>query len=95
MFCISLRHIVFLLLLLCISILQAASIITAYADNYREFLSRLEPGDTLLLQPGVYKKGLPVHQLQGNKDKPITIMGPTNGPYLFFGKAWTQHNQHH
>ena len=84
MFCIFLRHIVFLLLLLCSSILQAASLVTAGADNYRKFLSRLEPGDTLLLQPGVYKKGLPVHQLHGNKDKPIIIMGSANGPLPVF-----------
>ena len=84
MICIFLRHIVFLLLLLCSSILQAASIVTADADNYREFLSRLKPGDTILLQPGIYKKGLPVHQLQGNKDKPIIIMGSANGPLPVF-----------
>jgi hypothetical protein len=84
MFCIFLRHIVFLHFFLCSSILQAASIVTANADNYRELLTRLEPGDTLLLQPGFYKKGLPVHQLHGNKDKPIIIMGPPNGPLPVF-----------
>ena len=84
MYCMFLRHIVSLLLLLCSSILQAASLVTADADNYRELLSRLEPGDTLLLQPGVYKKGLPVHQLNGNKDNPIIIMGPPEGPVPVF-----------
>ncbi|MDQ3267678.1 MAG: hypothetical protein M3P47_02965, partial [Pseudomonadota bacterium] len=84
MFGIFLRLIVFLPFLLCSSILQAVSIITADADNYSELLRRLEPGDTLLLQPGVYKKGLPVHRLHGNKDKPVFIMGPSNGPLPVF-----------
>ncbi|RFC37666.1 MAG: parallel beta-helix repeat (two copies) [Candidatus Nitrotoga sp. SPKER] len=84
MFCIFLRHIVFLHFFLCSSILQAASIVTANADNYRELLTRLKPGNTLVLQPGVYKKGLPVHQLHGNKDKPVIIMGPSNGPLPVF-----------
>ncbi|MEO6423427.1 MAG: hypothetical protein ABIR84_12315 [Candidatus Nitrotoga sp.] len=64
--------------------MQAASIVKADADNYRELLSRLQPGDTLLLEPGVYKKGLPVHRLHGSEDKPIIIMGPSNGPLPSF-----------
>ena len=88
MFCIFLRHIVFLHFFLCSSILQAASIVTANADNYRELLTRLDPGDTLLLQPGVYKKGLPVHRLHGNKDKPVIIMGPPNGPLPVFSARY-------
>lgn len=84
MFCIFLRHIVFLHFLLLSSISQADNIVTADTANYRQLLSRLEPGDTLLLQPGVYKKGLPVHQLHGNTDKPVIIMGPTNGPLPVF-----------
>lgn len=82
--CIFLRHVVFFLLFLCSSISQAASIVKADADNYRALLSRLEPGDTLLLQPGVYKKGLPVHRLHGDEDKPIIITGPSNGPRPVF-----------
>jgi hypothetical protein len=91
MFCIFLRHIVFLHFFLCSSILQAASVVTANADNYRKLLTRLEQGDTLLLQPGVYRKGLPVHRLHGNKDKPVIIMGPPYGPLPVFS-ARSGHN---
>ena len=45
----------------------------AGAGNYREMLPRLQPGDRLLLEHGVYRRGLPLHDLAGRVDRPITI----------------------
>jgi hypothetical protein len=43
------------------------------AEDYREYLSRLQPGDRLLLEPGDYRQGLPLHHLSGGADHPIVI----------------------
>lgn len=48
-------------------------------EDYREVLARLEPGDTLALQPGEYREGLPVHGLVGTEEQPIHIAGPETG----------------
>ncbi len=48
-------------------------------EDYREALARLEPGDTLALQPGDYREGLPVHDLLGTQERPIHIAGPQDG----------------
>lgn len=50
--------------------------ISADPDNYLLRLMRLSPGDTLKLAPGVYRKGLPIHQLNGEPGRVITIRGP-------------------
>lgn len=42
-------------------------------DDYREQLRRLQPGDRLLLEPGDYRQGLPLHKLSGSADRPIVI----------------------
>ena len=42
-------------------------------DEYREQLRRLQPGDRLLLKPGDYHQGLPLHDLSGYSDQPIII----------------------
>jgi len=54
------------------------------AADYRRLLHTLSPGDTLLLQAGVYERGLPVHRLNGTKDSPITIAGPSLGARAVF-----------
>jgi len=43
------------------------------AQNYRDYLSRLQPGDRLLLETGEYRQGLPLHHLSGQLDQPIVI----------------------
>ncbi|MDO9468916.1 MAG: hypothetical protein Q7J36_16570 [Thiobacillus sp.] len=43
------------------------------ADDYREHLRRLQPGDRLLLAPGDYLQGLPLHHLSGQAGQPIVI----------------------
>lgn len=42
-------------------------------DTYRERLPALQPGDRLLLEPGDYLRGLPLHNLSGSPDRPIVI----------------------
>lgn len=47
-----------------------------YADpaTYRDYLNRLQPGDRLLLKPGDYLHGLPLHELAGTAARPIQIL---------------------
>lgn len=62
-------------------------------SSYRALIATLEPGDTLLLAPGVYDDpaappGLPIFGLHGAPDAPIKITGPDAGPRpVFLGRA--------
>lgn len=51
----------------------AAADYRAGTDDYREHLRRLQPGDRLLLAPGDYLQGLPLHHLSGQAGEPIVI----------------------
>ena len=42
-------------------------------DDYRDHLRHLQPGDRLLLEPGDYLQGLPLHGLSGRAGQPIVI----------------------
>jgi hypothetical protein len=54
------------------------------ADDYRDYLRRLQPGDRLLLEPGTYKNGLPLHNLSGRASQPIVIeaANPESPPHF-------------
>lgn len=66
---------------------QAASL-QAHPENYRSVLSKLQPGDDLLLAPGNYRLGMSLHGLQGTAQQPITIRGPAAGPpAVFFARG--------
>ncbi|MGH8726791.1 MAG: hypothetical protein ACREV9_01235 [Burkholderiales bacterium] len=69
----------FLLALLFIAPLAAAQEIKANPNTYRLQLKGLKPGQTLFLEPGNYTDGLPIVQLNGEKDRPIVITGPAEG----------------
>ena len=56
-----------------------AAIVDATPENYREALAKLQPGDTLRLAPGEYRRGLPVHRLVATREAPIIIRGPSQG----------------
>lgn len=43
------------------------------AQNYRDYLRHLQPGDRLLLVSGDYRRGLPLHNLSGRAGQPIVI----------------------
>ena len=68
-----------------------ARVIDATPDDYLVRLRALRPGDTLRLAAGTYTgtpdtPGLPVYNLHGTADAPITIEGPAKGaPAVFVG----------
>jgi len=51
----------------------AAEDYRADAENYRDHLRRLQPGDRLQLEPGDYHLGLPLSNLAGRPGHPIII----------------------
>ncbi|WP_440997116.1 hypothetical protein [Arhodomonas sp. SL1] len=53
----------------------AAATLRVTPGDYREHLSRLRPGDEMLLAPGRYTRGLPLHGIRGRPGAPITIRG--------------------
>ncbi len=55
---------------------QACAIADTLQGNpqtYRQLLKTLQAGDSLLLAPGLYQAGLPIHQLLGKPNQAITI----------------------
>jgi hypothetical protein len=50
---------------------------TLYATpaDYRAVVASLQAGDRLILAPGEYPNGLPIHRLRGTADRPIVIEG--------------------
>src|SRR5512143_3647378 len=63
----------------------------ANAQDYRDYLHRLQPGDRLLLAPGDYPQGLPLRNLTGHAGQPIVIEAaePTEPPHFL---AWPSAN---
>lgn len=65
----------------------AGNIYLEDSDSYYARLKQLQPGDQLQLKPGVYRKGLPIHYLQGDPLAPIIISGPVDQqPAIFVGR---------
>lgn len=48
-------------------------VLRAGPADYRPLLRRLRAGDTLRLAPGLYERGLPLHNLAGTAEAPIRI----------------------
>jgi hypothetical protein len=67
------RRIVCALLSFCLAAPAMAIDYHANPDDYRHLLRRLQPGDRLLLAPGDYRQGLPLHHLSGRAGQPIVI----------------------
>jgi hypothetical protein len=77
----------------------SGSIVNADPSNYLTKLRALKPGDTLVLASGNYGidaagndtadvPGLPIFNLNGTADAPITITGPSEGPRpILHGRA--------
>jgi hypothetical protein len=66
-------------------------VIPAGPSDYLTLLKQMQPGDTLLLRPGIYGKGnvqeissLPIVDLNGEPGKPIVISGPEQGALPVF-----------
>lgn len=62
--------------------IAAAADFRVDTQNYRDYLRRLQPGDRVLLAPGDYHQGLPLHNLSGQPGQPIIIEAadPTEPP---------------
>ncbi|MEW9899349.1 hypothetical protein ABWL39_12055 [Chitinivorax sp. PXF-14] len=65
----------------------AAATLHAGPDDYLSRLAELQPGDELLLAPGVYRGGLPVHRLLGTAEQPIIIAGDPDKRAVFLARA--------
>ena len=53
--------------------LAAAADFRAGPDDYRELAKHLQAADRLLLEPGVYRHGLRLHDMSGTPGRPIVI----------------------
>lgn len=67
------------LVLLLFARFACAEEIRANPNTYRLQLKGLKPGQTLVLDAGSYDDGLPIINLNGEKDRPIVIRGPAEG----------------
>ena len=67
------RRAVCLGLLCLLTGMAAAADYRVDAQNYRDYLRRLQPGDRVLLAPGDYRQALPLHNLSGHAGQPIVI----------------------
>lgn len=74
-----LQHLLTLIILATVFPVLAAKVYTGDPSNYRSQLKKLQPGDHLLLTPGLYRQGLPIHYLNGRKEAPIVIVGSELG----------------
>lgn len=73
-----------------ILLLMAARIcaqpITADPSNYSALVATLQPGDTLLFEPGTYTEPLKLYNLVGTSSAPIVLIGQNNAT-VFLGNA--------
>ncbi len=65
-------------------LMVAAADFEAGPEDYRAVLGRLKAGDRLLLAPGDYTRGLPLHNREGDARQPIIVEGPATGPRARF-----------
>lgn len=75
-------------LVLCLlPVLAPGADYSATPANYRALLKQLAPGDVLRLQPGTYRRGLPIHKLNGTSGQPIIITAADDARRpLFIGR---------
>jgi hypothetical protein len=76
--------------------LSTAATIPANPSNYLTLLGGLQPGDTLVLESGIYNDlsdvpGLPIINMNGQPGMPIIITGPTSGPHAIM-QGRSSHN---
>ena len=77
-------------LLLGLHTAAAAGEITAGPDDYRAKITSLQPGDTLVLDPGIYKDGLYVVGIRGTSSEWIVIRSADkDNPAVFEGRLNT------
>jgi hypothetical protein len=61
--------------------------IQADPDTYRKALSQLQAGDSLILAPGTYARGLPLTDRHGTPEHWITVCGPADGSAIIQQQA--------
>jgi hypothetical protein len=74
---------IYFAIVLSLPLLAQAADIPANPGNYRAQLGRLQPGDTLILAPGTYDRGLPLTGTRGEPGRPIEIRGPADHSAVF------------
>ena len=60
----------------------AAATYVGTPSNYHSLVSKLRPGDTLVLEPGRYGRGLSLHNLNGTAESTIVIKGSRSAPAI-------------
>ena len=66
----------------------SAAVYRCDTSNYLQALEKVLPGDRVLLAPGDYLEGLPVHYLNGIRNSPIVIESMQKGaPARFIGPS--------
>lgn len=84
---ISATKLLSLLLLWSLPLALPAREFFAGPENYRVLLKQLAPGDVLRLQPGAYRRGLPVHDINGTSAQAIIITAADAAvPPVFIGQ---------
>ncbi|HLB74893.1 MAG TPA: right-handed parallel beta-helix repeat-containing protein, partial [Sedimentisphaerales bacterium] len=74
------------------ALLEADDISIDNSSQLRTAITKLKPGDTLLIAPGDYAGGIYLADTSGTKDAPITIHGADpNNPPLFAGGSQAFH----
>jgi hypothetical protein len=70
-----------------VAMLAHASDYVGNPENYLRTLRVLGPGDTLTLRAGLYRDGLPLHDIHGDAQHQIVICGPRFGaPAVLLGR---------
>jgi hypothetical protein len=64
-----------------------AAAVDADPATYEAVLPTLQPGDTLVLAPGMYTGNLDITGLNGTPEAPITITGPDDKSAVFVGQG--------
>lgn len=62
----------------------AERLLEAGPDDYRQHLSKLQPGDTLRLTPSIYRDSLLLRGTAGAPGRPVVIEGPSEGAPAVF-----------
>jgi len=64
----------------------AAATYVATPSNYHSLVSKLRPGDTLVLESGRYGRGLSLHNLNGTAENAIVIKGSRSAPAILVAR---------
>lgn len=69
------------------SLASSATTYEVTPENYRARLGKLRPGDQMRLQPGHYRRGMPVHGLHGTPGRWIEIVGSDDNKSILVARS--------